>query len=110
MKKENLTNQIYLMMGKLLEKIQYWEAEFKKFTIKNNIEKSDDKRSLSNMNNFLHRNKHISDEQYNQIKEIIELRNIIIHQFFIKKHDFDILDFLFLAEKKIDISLYIFNK
>lgn len=73
----------YAMVGKTLELLQKWEVEFKKVTIFYNIEKSDDKRSLSNMNSFLLRNKVINDEQYNLIKSIIEMRNMIIHRMFV---------------------------
>ena len=43
-----MNEAIYIEIGKTLENIQNWENEFKLFTQKNNIEKSDDKRSLSN--------------------------------------------------------------
>ena len=47
---------ICILIGKILSKIQHWENEFKLLTQKYSIEKSDDKRSLSNMNSFLLRN------------------------------------------------------
>ena len=44
---------IYLKAGKILELIQVFEKEFKILVEKYNISKSNDKRSLSNMNSFL---------------------------------------------------------
>ena len=64
---------VYAKVGIVLELVQKWEQQFKNVTVKYNIEKSDDKRSLSNMNSFLLRNKVINDEQYNLIKSIIEM-------------------------------------
>ena len=85
-------NDIYLEIGKLLEKIQNWENEFKLFTIKNNIKESDDKRSLSNMNSFLFRNGFIGKEDFELIKKIIEGRNVVIHRYFIDKVNEEFLD------------------
>ena len=64
---------VYAKVGIVLELVQKWEQQFKNVTVKYNIEKSDDKRSLSNMNSFLLRNKAINNEEYSLIKTIIEM-------------------------------------
>lgn len=78
---------IYLKAGKILELIQVFEKEFKILVEKYNISKSNDKRSLSNMNSFLIRNKIINEEEYLVIKKVIEERNYIIHRLFIESEE-----------------------
>lgn len=73
----------YAHAGMALELLQKWEKDFKEVTIVYNIEKSDDKRSLSNMNSFLFRNKIINEDEYKLIKGIIEKRNLVIHRMFV---------------------------
>ena len=101
-----MNENIYLEIGKILCKIQHWENEFKLLTQKYNIEKSDDKRSLSNMNSFLLRNNIINEKEYNCIKKVIEYRNFIIHKFFLE-NDNNKIDEINL---EIDKSLNIFNQ
>lgn len=76
-------DNLYLEVGMTLELIQKWENEFKLLTEYFNIEKSDDKRSLSNMNNFLYKNNYINDKEYLLIKRIIQYRNYVIHKLFV---------------------------
>ena len=105
-------DKLYLLSGKVLHLIQTWENEFKLFTIKHNIEKSDDKRSLSNMNSFLLREKVINEKQYLMIKEIIEIRNFIIHRLFISLETLsqeELNDYLNNAIIKINESLLLFK-
>ena len=83
---------LYNKIGMVLESIQIWEYTFKQVTIKFGIEKSDDKRSLSNMNSFLFRNNYISEEDFLLIKKIIEGRNVVIHRFYIDNVDETFLD------------------
>ena len=84
-----IKDMLYLEIGKTLELIQLWENKFKELTIKSNIEKSEDKRSLSNMNNYLLKNKIINEYDHQIIKKVIESRNYIIHKFFIEIKELD---------------------
>lgn len=95
-----MNENIYLEIGKILCKIQHWENKFKLLTQKYNIEKSDDKRSLSNMNSFLLRNKAINNEEYSLIKTIIEMRNMVIHRMFVDYNN----DFIKIEMLAIKIS------
>lgn len=83
---------LYCKVGIILELIQKWEYDFKLVTVKFGIEKSDDKRSLSNMNSFLFRNGFIGKEDFELIKKIIEGRNVVIHRYFIDKVNEEFLD------------------
>lgn len=83
---------LYYKIGIILELIQKWEYDFKLVTIKYGIEKSDDKRSLSNMNAFLYKNGFINEEDYVLTKKIIEGRNVVIHRYFIDKVNEEFLD------------------
>ena len=83
---------LYCKVGIILELIQKWEYDFKLVTVKFGIEKSDDKRSLSNMNSFLFRNGFIGKEDFELIKKIIEDRNVVIHRYFIDKVNEEFLD------------------
>ena len=106
-------DKLYLLSGKVLHLIQTWENEFKLLTIKHNIEKSDDKRSLSNMNSFLLREKVINEKQFLTIKEIIEIRNFIIHRLFISLETLsqeELNDYLNNAVNKINESLLLFKE
>ena len=76
-------NNLHNEAGIVLELIQKWEQSFKEFTITNNIQESDDKRSLSNMASFLLRNKVVNEYEYTCIKKVIEVRNYVIHRLFI---------------------------
>lgn len=106
-----MNEDIYIEIGKTLENIQNWENKFKLFTQKNNIEKSDDKRSLSNMNNFLLRNRYISNDENLLIKSIIEYRNFIIHKSFIdNKTEDEIIYKINEINSLINKSINIFNK
>lgn len=77
----------YHQIGEVLELFQHFEEKFKLFTIKHGIEKSDDKRSLSNMATFLLKTAKISEYDYSLIKKIIELRNYFIHRLFLDDID-----------------------
>lgn len=102
---------MYLEVGKSLELIQIWEQEFKLLTIRCKIEKSEDKRSLSNMNSFLFKNKIIDEEQYLSIKKIIEIRNYIIHKMYVETISFeDNIAYLLGTNKKISESIEFFKK
>ncbi len=79
-------DELYIEVGKIIELIQKFENEFKLLTIKYNIEKSDDKRSLSNMSSFLLRNSIVNEKEYLIIKKVIEERNYIIHKLFISEN------------------------
>ena len=91
---------VYAKVGIVLELVQKWEQQFKNVTVKYNIEKSDDKRSLSNMNSFLLRNKAINNEEYSLIKTIIEMRNMVIHRMFVDYNN----DFIKIEMLAIKIS------
>lgn len=73
----------YHQIGEVLKLFQIWEEKFKIFTIKHGIEKSEDKRSLSNMASFLFKKNSIKEEEYLSIKKIIILRNYFIHRLFL---------------------------
>ena len=103
--KENL----YKEVGIILEMIQLWENEFKLLTQYFNIEKSDDKRSLSNMNNFLFRNKIINEEEFLVIKKVIEERNYIIHRLFLEEDITNIFEYITQINTTITQSLIIFK-
>ena len=77
-------DNLYTEAGIVLELIQKWENEFKLLTEYFKIEKSDDKRSLSNMNNFLYRNHYVDNNEYLLIKRIIQFRNYVIHKLFME--------------------------
>lgn len=105
--------KLYINVGKTLELIQLWETEFKVFTQKAHIEKSDDKRSLSNMNSFLLRNNIINEKEFLLIKKIIEIRNYIIHRLFLTINDLDISEtecYLENAKVAINESINMFKK
>lgn len=101
-----MEEKVYILSGKVLKLIQFWEEEFKRLTIKNGIEKSDDKRSLSNMNSFLFRNKYIDESEYFSNKKIIEMRNVIIHRLFLDYNDFEyIYKYLLECKEVVETSI-----
>lgn len=101
-------DDLYFEVGQTIHIIQSWENDFKNFTIKNHIDKSDDKRSLTNMNSFLLREKIITEKEFLLIKEIIEMRNFIIHKLFLSSlvlQKEEIKNYLYAAKNKIYQSL-----
>lgn len=101
-----MEEKVYILSGKVLKLIQFWEEEFKRLTIKNGIEKSDDKRSLSNMNSFLFRNEYIDENEYFSNKKIIEMRNVIIHRLFLDYNDFEyIYRYLLECKEVVETSI-----
>ena len=83
--------------------------DIKNITIKCNIQESDDKRSLSNMCSFLLRNNYINNDEYLILKEVIKLRNILIHRLFIDYKD-DTITFLLLLINTVNKSIEILEK
>ena len=100
---------LYIEVGKTMELMQKWEEKLKLVTIKCNIQESDDKRSLSNMCSFLLKNNFINDDEYLILKEVIKLRNILIHRFFID-YSGDAINLLFLLQNTVDKSIEILEK
>lgn len=101
-----MEEKVYTLTGNVLKLIQYWEEELKKLTIRKGIEKSDDKRSLSNMNSFLFRNGYIDENIYLSNKKVIEIRNVVIHRLFLDYSDFEyIYKYLLSCKDIVDESL-----
>lgn len=103
-----MKNDLYIETGKILELIQFWEEELRKLTIKYNIQESDDKRSLSNMNSFLLKSNVITNDEYLCIKKVIEIRNIIIHRLFLELNN-ETLNKINSMKEVINTSLKIFK-
>ena len=103
-----MNNINYQQIGVVLELFQKWEEKFKIYTINNGIEKSDDKRSLSNMASFLLKNSIINENNYFLIRSIIDLRNYFIHRLFLDDVD-KINEITTSTKEKLEIAIELFD-
>ena len=78
-------NDVYKAVGKIIIYAQKWEQEFKKLaTILQIPIKKIDTASLNTLNNALKKENHLSEKQYKDLEGVINKRNYINHEFFLK--------------------------
>lgn len=83
---ENFPNDVYLSVGKIIHAAQEWERDFKKLANMLNLSiKNIDKSSLNKLNDTLKTNHQLNEKDYNNLKEVIKLRNYVNHTFFLEK-------------------------
>ncbi len=81
---------IYRAVGKIIMYSQEWEREYKKLaTILQISVKNIDVASLKTLNNALKKDNHLSDKQYKDLEGVINKRNYINHEFFLKDFNKD---------------------
>ena len=94
---------LYSAVGKIIENAQEWEKEYRECIIANGISMNTlERKTLIKISQKLKKKKKLTQAQYDDIAQIIELRNRINHSFFIEFADkikseqdwFDMEDYL----------------
>ena len=100
-------NDVYKAVGKIIMYSQEWEQEYKKLaTILQIPIKKINVASLNKLNKALKKEKHLSEKQYEDLEGVINKRNYINHEFFLK--DFH-KDFKEIENILNDIQFLIFE-
>lgn len=81
---KNYPNDIYSAVGQIIKNAQEWEIEYKKLAELldlpvRNIGRS----SLNKLNAALKKHNMISKKEYDDLKEVIKIRNYINHEFYL---------------------------
>lgn len=81
---KNFPNDIYNAVGQIIKASQEWEQEYKKLALLLNIPtKKVSNASLNKLNEALKKDGLISYNEYNDLKNVIKIRNYINHDFFL---------------------------
>lgn len=92
-------DDIYKAIGKIIESAQEWEIEYKKLAMLLDIKIDKiDTSSLNRINNNLFKEKKLAQKDYDNLKQVINDRNYINHEFFLKYRQ-DCKDFEEIGEK-----------
>lgn len=84
--KINGPDDIYFAVGKIIQQGQEWENAFRKLCGAYNLKIGDlEKSTLNKMSGLLFKKKYLNKDEYEQLKGIINLRNIINHKYFLDK-------------------------
>ncbi len=105
---EDYPNDVYKAVGKIIKHSQEWEQKYKKLaTILQISIKNIDIASLNTLNNALKKEKYLSDKEYKDLECVINKRNYINHEFFLK--DFHNRKFKEIENILNDIQFLIFE-
>lgn len=87
-------DDIYKAIGKIIESAQEWESEYKKLAVLLDIKIYNvNTSSLNRINNNLFKENKLSQKDYDNLKQVINDRNYINHEFFLKyRHDSKVYD------------------
>lgn len=82
---QNFPDDVYNAVGQIIKNAQDMEKEYKKLATMLNVSvKNIDNSSLNKLNEALKKNNSISDKDFNNLKEVIKIRNYINHDFYLK--------------------------
>ena len=81
---KNYPNDIYNAVGQIIKSAQEWEQEYKKLAFMLNIPvKKISNSSLNKLNEALKKMNLISEKDYKNLKDVINIRNYINHNFYL---------------------------
>ena len=93
-------NDIYNAVGQIIKASQEWEEKYKELANMLDIPvKNIGKSSLNKLNDALKKHNIILENDYNNLKKVIEIRNYINHDFFIKCFNCKYNDYDTMIEK-----------
>ena len=82
---QNFPDDVYNAVGQIIKNAQDMEKEYKKLATMLNVSvKNINNSSLNKLNEALKKNNSISDKDFNNLKEVIKIRNYINHDFYLK--------------------------
>lgn len=90
----NEFNDIYKVVGKIIESSQELEKTFKRYTFFKGVKLENlELSTLNKLNNEFHKKGFYDDELYEKLKFIIDRRNYINHELFLELRKTNILDY-----------------
>lgn len=85
---KNFPDDVYIAVGKIIKSSQELERDYKTLATKLKLKVKDiNNSSLNKLNNALKKSGNLTPKEYNNLKEVIQVRNDINHKFFIEIFD-----------------------
>lgn len=85
---KNFPDDVYIAVGKIIQSSQELERDYKTLATKLKLKVKDiNNSSLNKLNNALKKSGNLTLKEYNNLKEVIQVRNDINHKFFIEIFD-----------------------
>lgn len=85
---KNFPDDVYKAVGKIIKSSQELERDYKTLATKLKLKVKDiNNSSLNKLNNALKKSGNLTPKEYNNLKEVIQVRNDINHKFFIEIFD-----------------------
>lgn len=85
---KNFPDDVYKAVGKIIKSSQELERDYKTLATKLKLKVKDiNNSSLNKLNDALKRSGNLTPREYNNLKEVIRVRNDINHKFFIEIFD-----------------------
>ncbi len=85
---KNFPDDVYIAVGKIIQSSQELERDYKTLATKLKLKVKDiNNSSLNKLNDALKRSGNLTPKEYNNLKEVIRVRNDINHKFFIEIFD-----------------------
>lgn len=85
---KNFPDDVYKAVGKIIQSSQELERDYKTLATKLKLKVKDiNNSSLNKLNNALKKSGNLTPKEYNNLKEVIRVRNDINHKFFIEIFD-----------------------
>ena len=85
---KNFPDDVYIAVGKIIKSSQELERDYKTLATKLKLKVKDiNNSSLNKLNDALKKSGNLTPKEYNNLKEVIRVRNDINHKFFIEIFD-----------------------
>ena len=85
---KNFPDDVYIAVGKIIQSSQELERDYKTLATKLKLKVKDiNNSSLNKLNDALKTSGNLTPKEYNNLKEVIRVRNDINHKFFIEIFD-----------------------
>ena len=85
---KNFPDDVYKAVGKIIQSSQELERDYKTLATKLKLKAKDiNNASLNKLNDALKKSGNLTPKEYNNLKEVIRVRNDINHKFFIEIFD-----------------------
>lgn len=85
---KNFPDDVYIAVGKIIQSSQELERDYKTLATKLKLKVKDiNNSSLNKLNDALKKSGNLTPKEYDNLKEVIRIRNDINHKFFIKIFD-----------------------
>lgn len=111
LKIEKYPDDVYTAVGIIIKAAQEWEEDYKELAFKLNIPvKKIGNSSLNKLNEALKKENLISKKEFEQLREVIRVRNYINHDFFLtdfKTDNDNYVQYIENLQAKLNASLFL---